>query len=156
MKIPQTRPTVENQVGRCLHRKVNWAQFADKSQPKVDLVFAFPQERNVVPHSRPNNVIKIDGTASVPDTLIRKMLVIVGEKKKGQELSVKSLHSSCTSAPLHFVSIYFFLFFRLLQGPRWSSSAHFQCLFDSDQCSFHPCWAETQRGFGKQNFLFIS
>lgn len=82
MEIPQTRPTVENQDGRCLHRKVNWAQFADKSQPKVDLVFAFPQERSVAPHSRPNNVIKIDGTASVPDTLIRRMLVIVGGEKK--------------------------------------------------------------------------
>lgn len=152
-KIPQapSKTSCGNEDGQCSHRKVIWAVFADRSQPKVNLVFVFPQERSALPHSRPNNVIKTDGGASVPDTLIREMLVNVG--KKGGAICER-LQSSRASAPVHFISLHF-PFSCLLQGPQGSSSSHFHCLFVSDLHSFHPCWAETQGGFGKQYFLFI-
>lgn len=134
MKIPQAPPNTScgNEDGQCSHRKVIWALFADRSQPKVNLVFVFPQVCSALPHSRPNNVIKTDGRASVPDTLIKEMLVIAG---KGLELDVKACRALVPQR--HFISIHF-PFSCLLQGPQWSSSSHFECLFVSHLYLFHP------------------
>lgn len=155
MKIPQTpsRTNCGNQDGQCSHHNVNWALFADRSQPKVDLLYAFPQERSAVPHSRLNNVIKIDGTASVPDTLIREMLVTVGKKDRSYLWKpAKLLHLS--ASPFYFYIFPFFAYFKVHDG-----LLHPTCNVYLSQICIHLIRAELRHREALVNstfYLFIS
>lgn len=109
MKIPHTRPTVETKMVNVYTTR--WTEPGLMIEVNQKSIWCLLSHRSAAPYSlaysRPNNVIKIDRTASVPDTLIRKMLVIVGKKKDRSYLWKPAELWHLSPSPFYF---YIFLF----------------------------------------------
>lgn len=132
VKIPQTPSMADcgNKGGKWSRLKVNWALFADRSRPKVDLMFALPQGDGAVTLSRPNNVIKIQETATVPDVLIREMLGVLG---KGTFTTTK------LSAPQHHLLVLHIPLLLAYSGDLEGLIPSTFYVYLCQVCCLHPC-----------------